>query len=296
VFSVRIGVIFPQSESGNATASQIKEYAQGVDALGFKHILLFDHVVGAHPNRLSSLPNAPYNHETPFQEVFVTLGFMAAVTERVELVTGITILPQRQTALVAKQTAQIDNLSGGRLRLGVGVGWNAVEAEALGTSFQDRGRRCEEQVKVLKEFWTEPLVDFKGEFHDLEQVGINPLPIQRPIPIWFGGADERVLDRMARLGDGWMPAGRLSADRPAESKTKIDEIRALVRGAGRDPEKFGFEGWVRFSDKEDGLNRSAEIWREIGATHLSINTMGMGFGSLPEHLKALERASKFLEV
>src|SRR5579864_3397066 len=197
---MRIGVVFPQTEIGNDPIA-IRDYAQAVEDLGYQHVLAYDHVLGA---GLAHRPNwqGPYTSETPFHEVFVLFGYLAAVTHKVELVTGILIVPQRQTALVAKQAAQVDILSQGRLRLGVGIGWNEVEYEALGEDFHTRGARSGEQITVLRLLWTQPVVDFKGRWHHIPEAGINPLPVQRPIPIWLGGEADAVLERVGTMGDG----------------------------------------------------------------------------------------------
>src|SRR3970040_304736 len=200
---MRIGVVFPQTEIG-ADPYYIKDYAQAAEELGNSHILAYDHVIGANP---TSRPGwkPPYTHLDVFHEPFVLFGYMAGLTTKVAFVTGIIILPQRQTVLVAKQAAALDGLSGGRLRLGIGIGWNPVEYEALGENFQDRGRRSEEQIEVLRALWTKELVTFEGRWHKITDAGLNPLPVQRPIPIWFGGGAEPVIRRIGRLGDGWMP-------------------------------------------------------------------------------------------
>src|SRR5438046_150863 len=203
---MQYGVVFPQIEFGNDVQA-IKDYAQTAEGLGYDYLLVYDHVLGAHPNREPKL-TGPYTYEHPFHEPMVFFGFLAGVTTRLELTTGILIVPQRQTVLVAKQAAEVDVLSGGRLRLGIGLGWNYVEYDALGEKFQNRGRRVEEQVEVLRKLWTEPLVNFKGAYHVINNAGLNPMPVQRPIPIWFGGSAEPALRRAARLADGWMPAGR----------------------------------------------------------------------------------------
>src|SRR5712671_7790587 len=183
------GVVFPQIEFGNDPHA-IKDYAQAAEGLGYDYLLVYDHVLSAHPDREPKL-TGPYTHEDPFHEPMVFFGFLAGVTTRLELTTGILILPQRQTALVAKQAAEVDVLSRGRLRLGVGLGWNYVEYEALGMSFTDRGKRIEEQIAVLRALWTQEVVDFKGRWHRIDRAGINPPPVQRPIPLWMGGGWDR---------------------------------------------------------------------------------------------------------
>lgn len=282
--SVRIGVVFPQTEIGNDPVA-IRDYAQAVEQLGYSHLLAYDHVLGAHPDRPGGW-NGPYTHESAFHEPFVLFAYLAGVTSRLELVTGIIILPQRQTALVAKQAAAVDVLSGGRLRLGVGIGWNAVEYEALGENFHDRGRRLEEQVEVMRSLWTEPVVTFVGRWHRITQAGINPLPVQRPIPLWMGGMSEPVLRRVARIGDGWCPQSR-----------PFDEMRAMLKRlsdyaleAGRDPTTIGIEGRVDLATgTPDEWVKNAKGWRDLGATHVSLNTMRGGFGSADGHLKVLRR-------
>jgi probable F420-dependent oxidoreductase len=285
---MNIGVVFPQTEIAQ-DPSAIREYAQAVESMGYTHILAFDHVLGANPNRPGGW-KGPYTYQHAFHEPFVLFGFCAAVTRRIELVTGIVILPQRQTALVAKQAAAVDVLSGGRLRLGIGVGWNPVEFEALGENFKNRGKRVEEQLEVMRLLWTKELVTFEGQWHRVPDAGIRPLPVQQPIPVWMGGESEVVVRRAARLADGWMPHFRPGA--PAQAT--VDRLHGLVREAGRDPAKFGIEG--RFSLAQvPAEERAREIagWRAMrGITHLCVNTMGLGLASPEEHMRTLERFRK----
>ena len=229
---MRIGVVFPQTELGSDPIV-IRDYAQTAEGLGFTHLLAYDHVLGANPDRPGGW-SGPYTHLTPFHEVFVLLSYLAGVTRQLELVTGIVILPQRQTALVAKQTATLDVLSGGRLRLGVGLGWNEVEYTALNENFHTRGKRMEEQVALLRRLWTEPLVDFKGNWHTIPDAGINPLPIQRPIPVWFGGMTEAAMRRIARLADGWIILHRSAA----EAKPALALLDRLLDETGRSRNGF----------------------------------------------------------
>lgn len=282
---MKIGVVFPQVEIGNDPTA-IRDYAQAVEAMGYTHILAFDHVLGA--NRASHPDlKGPYTHEHAFHEPFVLYGFLAALTRRVELVTGIIILPQRQAALVAKQAAAVDVLSGGRLRLGVAVGWNFVEFEALGEDFTTRGRRIEEQIEVMRALWTRPLVTFEGRWHRITDAGINPLPVQRPIPLWMGGDSEVVIRRAARLADGWMPHFRPGP----EAQAVVDRLHGWVKEAGRDPARFGIEG--RFTLAQVPRNRWAKevaAWRAMrGVTHLSIHTVGLGLKSPADHVETLRR-------
>lgn len=282
---MRIGVTFPQTEFGG-DAGAVRAYGQRVEELGFTHILAYDHVLGADP-KVHQGWAGPYDVRTTFHEPLVMFGYLAAVTTTVELVTGVIILPQRQTALVAKQAAEVDLLSGGRLRLGVGLGWNAVEFEALGEDFSNRGRRSEEQVEVMRRLWTEPSVTLTGRHHTITGAGLAPLPVQRPIPVWFGAASARAYERAGRLGDGWFPMMM-----PGRG---LDEARAAVEqaavAAGRDPAVLGMEGRVDWSAGRDRVRDGLAAWAAAGATHVSINTMGAGLGGVDGHLAALEAAA-----
>jgi len=282
---VKVGVVFPQVEIGDDPVV-LRDYAQAVEGLGFDHIIAYDHVLGAHPDRFEGRFRPPYTHETPFHEPFVLFGFLAGLTQRVELVTSIVILPQRQAALVAKQAAEVDVLSGGRLRLGVGIGWNFVEYEALNENFRNRGRRVEEQVEVMRRLWTQDLVDFEGRWHTLRQAGIKPRPVQRPVPVWFGGGADTVLRRIARIGDGWFPQFRPGA----ESQATLERLRGYVREAGRREEDVGVEGRISvYNTPEERWAESARWWREQRATHISFNTMGVGLASPQQHIDTLRR-------
>ncbi|GHO47854.1 LLM class F420-dependent oxidoreductase [Ktedonospora formicarum] len=287
---MQIGVTFPQTEIGSDPAV-IRDYAQTVEGLGYKHILAYDHVLGADT---STRPDwsGPYTSKTMFHEVFVLFGYFAALTH-LELVTGILILPQRQVALVAKQAAEIDVLSGGKLRLGVAVGWNAIEYEGLGMDFRTRGKAIEEQVEVLRQLWSKEVVDFKGQFTTIPQAGLNPLPPHHSIPIWMGGSGDKFLRRAARLADGWFPLGALSE----EMREAIDHLRGYLRDAGRDPSTFGIEAKIDASQGNlDDLVRWTEEWRKLGATHISINTMNAGYTSPTEHMQTLRRYKEAIGI
>ena len=278
---MQIGVIFPQTEIGNDPAV-IKDYAQTAESLGFSHILAFDHVLGANP--ASHTLTGPYRHTHPFHEIMVLFGYLAAITETIGFMTGVVILPQRQTALVAKQPAALDVLSGGRLRFGVGIGWNQVEYEALGEDFTNRGRRSEEQIEVMRALWTQDLVTFKGEWHTITDAGLNPLPVQRPIPIWIGGYAAPVLRRIGRMADGWV-FGEGDA-----TQEMIDTIHGHAREAGRDPGDIGLEVMVGL--KEGGPERCAATvaqWRGRGASHAALDTMGAGLSTAQDHMDAIRR-------
>jgi probable F420-dependent oxidoreductase len=282
--TLNFGVIYPQTEYPPEPAA-VRDFSQAAEALGFTHIVAYDHVLGANPERPGGW-KGPYTHLSAFLEPFVLYSFMAACTTRLGFLTGILILPQRQTALVAKQSATLDVLSGGRLRLGVGLGWNEVEYVALGEDFHKRGRRIDEQLEVLRRLWTEPLVVFRGREHQIDDAGLNPLPQQRPIPIWFGGHDERVLRRAARLGDGWIPNFKSAAD----AGRALEALRAYRAEAGRDGLPFGIEARLAYGDgTPDAWRASIESWRQAGATHISLNTMGAGLATADAHLHAIRR-------
>ena len=288
---MNVGVIFPQTEFG-ADPAALRDYAQTVEGLGFTHVTAYDHVLGANPDRPGGWRGS-YTHETSFHEPFILFSFMAAVTERLEFATGILILPQRQTALVAKQAASLDVLSGGRLRVGVGLGWNEVEYVALGEDFHTRGRRVEEQVMLLRHLWTEPLVNFSGEWHTIADAGINPMPVQRPIPIWFGGHHEAVLRRVANLGNGWMPNYRT----PREAQPSLDTLDQYLQQAGRARADIGIEAKLHYENADpDEWNAHLQSWRAAGATHASINTMGRGFATPAAHLAALRAFAEAINL
>jgi len=280
--------VFPQTELGGDVGA-VRAYGEGVEALGFTHVLAYDHVIGADPEVHRGWAG-PYDVRTTFHEPFVLFGYLAAATS-VELVTGIIILPQRQTVLTAKQAAEVDLLTGGRFRLGVGLGWNTVEYEALGKDFSNRGERLDEQVTLMRRLWTEPSVTHNGAHETVTGAGLAPLPVQRPIPVWFGGVAERALRRVGRLADGWFPQVP-----PGE---RLEEARAIIRQAaveaGRDPDALGIEGRVGWETGDvDRLVRQAGKWRDAGASHLGVNTMGAGLGSVDDHLAALAKAADAL--
>jgi probable F420-dependent oxidoreductase len=281
-------VTFPQTELGGDPGA-VRAYAEGVEELGYRHILVYDHVVGADP-KVHTGWNGPYDVHTTFHEPFVLYGYLAAVTRSLELVTGVIILPQRQTALVAKQAAEVDLLSGGRLRLGIGVGWNAVEYEALGEDFGSRGKRSAEQIALLRRLWTEQSVTFDGDFDKLTGAGIAPLPVQRPIPVWVGAASPPGYKRAGRLADGWFP---MMGPGPALEEARNVVERAAV-AAGRDPASIGMEGRVDWRGDVDAVIERLKQWAEAGATHVSVNTMGAGLKTVDDHLAALSRAAESL--
>jgi probable F420-dependent oxidoreductase len=286
---MRLGAIFPQNEFGNDPAA-IREWAETAEGLGYDHLLAYDHVLGAD---ITNRPDwsGPYNHETPFHEIFILFGYFAAVTSNVELVTDVLVLPQRQTALVAKQASAIDVLSGGRLRLGVGIGWNAVEYESLNENFRNRASRMEEQIAVLRALWTDPVVTFTGRWHTINEAGLNPLPVQRPIPIWIGGTADAAIERIGRIGDGWFP--QMGPNDTA--RAKLDILHTAAQAAGRDPATIGIEPRVNFGQVSPAeAAAQAAGWRDLGATHLSVGFMKAGYSTPHEHIAALREAKAAL--
>lgn len=280
----KAGVIFPQTESGSDPGF-IRDYAQTAEALGYDFLLAYDHVLGFDATRTNPTPGA-YTHETIFHEPFVLFAYIAAITERIELTTGVIILPQRQTALVAKQAAELDVLSGGRLRMGVGTGWNLPEYVALGQDFHTRGRREAEQITLIRKLWSEPVVDFEGTWDRVEGAGINPLP-GRHIPIWMGGREQVVLKRAARLADGWITTGQ-----PDDAmRETLGNVRTWVKDNGRDVSAFGVQGNVRYGEgNPEAVAGQAAAWRSLGATHVALNTMGAGLATPRDHIDAITRA------
>lgn len=288
---MQLGILFPQTEFGSDPAA-IRDFAQSAEQLGYSHILTYEHVLGANPERPGGWRGI-YSHKDAFMEPFALLSYMAALTQRIGFLTSILVLPQRQTALVAKQAATLDVLSGGRLRLGVGVGWNAVEYEALGRDFHNRGRRIEEQVQLMRKLWTQPLVQFHGKWHQVPDAGINPLPVQQPIPIWFGGHADSVLRRVARLGDGWLPTYRSAAD----AKPHLERLHLYLEEEGRDLGDLGLEVRIHYRDGDpERLAGEIEEWSVLGATHIGLNTMRSRLTGAAEHLAAVRRFAEALEL
>ncbi len=277
-----LGAVLPTNEIGG-DPSAIRDFAQAVEGMGFDHLLIYDHVLGADPavHRMTG----PYTDEHPFHEVFVTLSFIAACTRELGLATCVLVLPQRQTALVAKQAAQLAVLSGNRFRLGVGSGWNHVEYEALGENFKNRGRRQEEQIELMRSLWSDHLVDFDGEFHKVTAAGIEPRPTE-PIQVWFGGGHDRQLRRTAKIGDGWFPVGPPNPD----SAAMVEALRGYLRDHGRDAENFPMEPQAQFRGGNPELWVShAEKWAELGATAISIATMNAGLPDIDAHIDAVRQ-------
>jgi probable F420-dependent oxidoreductase len=284
---VRLGIGFPHQVIGTDPAA-VRDFAQAAEGAGFDYLSAIEHVAGAHAERFAGVdtgfPAPPYLHDYPFHEPFTLFAFLAGVTSRVELVTSVLVLPQRQTVLVAKQAAEVSLLTGGRLRLGVGVGWNHAEFEALGADFHTRGERTAEQVVVLRRLWTEPLVTFTGRWHTLDRVAIAPLPA-RPIPLWMGGGTGEVtLRRIARLADGWMPMARASAD----IEGLVARMRGYLQEAGREPSSLGIQATI--GGPAGQWAPEARRWEQAGATHLSLG------GAPDPGLTAMQRLERAIEI
>ena len=295
---MQVGVTVPIIEFG-ADLPAVRDFVQAAEDLGYAHIRISDHVLGADPQFHPEVRIFPYNYKSYVHEPFTLMGYLAAITKRLQLVAAILILPQRQTALVAKQAAEVDVLSGGRLRLGIGVGWNPVEYEALGEDFHDRGRRSEEQIAVLRALWTQEVVSFKGRWHQITHAGINPLPVQRPIPIWIGVGGplgpippEVSLRRIGRMADGWFPV--FPPDQAA--REVIARVHGYAREAGRDPAAIGMDCMMTLAGKgpEDWITE-VKAWEEMGATHLSVGTSGGELGSPQQHIDAIRRFKEVMD-
>ncbi len=285
-----IGVVLPTYELP-VEAAALAAYAQTAEQLGYAHLSVMDHVIGADLSRRPGWEE----RETlvDFHEPFVVLAFLAGATQRIELVTQVLVLPQRQTVLVAKQAAEVDILSGGRLRLGVGIGWSEPEFQALNEDYHTRGRRMEEQIAVLRALFTQEVVTFHGRWHHVEAMGIQPLPKQRPIPIWLGGNAEIAVQRVASIGDGWMPL--MEPDDAA--RETIARMREYARLAGRDPHAIGIQAALYFADKSpDDWRREVAAWKALGATHLTLYPLDAGLSSLAAHIEALERFKEAVGV
>lgn len=286
---MKIGVVYPQTEVQHDPA-WVRSFAEQLETLGYDHVIAYDHILGVDPGSPKAVRGL-YGIEDAFLSPLLLFSSMAAVTDELEFATAILVLPQRDAILVAKQAATLDVLSGGRLRLGVGIGWNSAEYDALGANFSNRGRRIEEQVSVLRELWTKPVVQFLGEWHRLEHVGIRPLPLQKPIPVWFGGYVDVVLQRVAHMGDGWFP-GFSDVE---EAKPVLDRLASYIEAQGRQWEDVGIEVRIRYGDGDlDALGAEVEAWSELKITHLSINTMRCGLKNQDDHLRAIERFAELL--
>ena len=306
---MKFGVVFPQTEIG-ADPGPVREFILEAEKLGFYGVMIFDHVIGGVRDRYPEV-DFTYDIDDAFHEIMVLMGYMAAITSRIKLVTGIVILPQRQTVLVAKQAAEVDLLSRGRLVLGIGAGWNPIEFDALGESFRNRGRRSEEQINLMRKLWTQKIVDYQGQWNKVRFAGLNPLPVQRPIPVWFGGHSDPVLERTGRIGDGWIPTAASGSegsrwaadpglpDLPAimppdsEAKLKVEAIHDSARNAGRNAADI--EIAVLSSPYDTDVKDEIEAWRSVGATQYYLTTMGIGLDSVEGHLETIRSFRKLVD-
>lgn len=285
---MKIGVIYPQTElRGDPEA--VRRIGLAAEEIGFDHLLAYDHVLGAHHDR-DPKPAGPYTDRHPFHDPLVMFGYLAAITRRIELVTGVIILPQRQTALVARQAADVDLLSNERLRLGIGIGWNHVEYEALGQDFRTRGKRVDEQVALLRELWSQSVVDFSGRFDRVDRATLNPRP-RRDIPIWLGGFSDPALRRAARIADGF-----IFADGGADSFDLLLRLRGFLKEAGRADGPFGLQCNMLLAKNVDAVVETAARWRDAGGTHVGVVTMGQGFTTIDEHIDYMRRSADALRA
>jgi probable F420-dependent oxidoreductase len=283
-----IGVVFPQNEMGGDRGA-VRAYGQAASDLGYTHLAAYDHVLGADTAVHGDL-GGPYTIRDTFHEPLVMFAYLAGCTN-LAFATSILIGPQRQSALLAKQAAEVDLLTDGRFRLGLGIGWNRVEYEALGKSFADRAAILEEQVGVLRQLWTQESVTVAGRFETITAAGLAPPPVQRPIPIWIGAWAPAALRRVGRLADGWFPQVR-----PGGGLSEaLETIAQGAREAGRDPASIQFEGRIDYASRDlERMARHAELWRQAGASHLSLNTMGAGCTGVDDHIAALTAVARAL--
>jgi probable F420-dependent oxidoreductase len=285
---MRLGVIFPHFEFGSDPLA-IRDYAQTAEALGYTHIGADDHVVGPNPDRPGGW-NGWVTHRTCIHEPLTLFAYLAGLTRTIEFSTCVLLLPQRQTVLVAKQAAEIDLLSGGRLRLGIGNGWNEIEYISLGKEFHNRGRRLDEQIALLRQLWTRDLVYFHGEFETVPDAGLNPHPVQRPIPLWFGGQSEAMLRRIARLGDGWMPLFATAA----EARPALAYLQQRLALHGRALTDIGLEARLPYDCPPEDWRQRIDHWQAVGATHFSLVTTGCGLQGPQAHIQAIQKFAKEL--
>jgi probable F420-dependent oxidoreductase len=287
--TLQIGIAFPQTEFGSDPLA-IRDFAQAAEDIGFNYMVAYDHVVGA---GVATRPDwkGPYTEKDTFQEPLMLFSYLAGVTRHIAFTTGVVILPQRQTVLFGKQAANLDIYCHGRLTIGVGLGWNEVEYEALGVPFKNRGTRADDQIQLLRRLWTEPTFSLRTAFHCVSEAGINPLPVQRPIPIWVGGDSPAAMDRAARLGDGWMPVAR-----PSKGAELLTRFREALHHVGRNPEDIGFQGHVtvgahlgRVPCTPEQAAQDVDVWKEAGATHVVFDAMRNGLCGPDAHTSMMRR-------
>jgi probable F420-dependent oxidoreductase len=284
---MQLGAVFSHGEIG-AEVAGIRDWAQAIQDLGYDFAVVSDHVVGAEAAEHPELPRV-FGIDSRLHEPLALFAFLAGIAPRLGVLSSVIILPQRQATLVAKQAAEIDVLNGGRLRLGVGIGWNPLEFTALGMDFRNRARRFEEQIEVMRRLWTERIVTFEGRYHSLPAIGINPLPVQRPIPLWFGAAAEAAVKRACNIGDGYLPLAPLEGS----WQLTIDKVHGWLQEAGRDPSTFGVEGRVNAeTGTPEEWSKTIEMWRGFGASHLSVGTHGLG--GVDAHVQRLKEVRELI--
>lgn len=290
---MQLGALVPFSDTGG-DPSLVRDFAQSLEAMGYDFLEAPDHVVGAKPEASENDDPRRIVADSLYHDPFVLLGFLSGCTTKLAFSTGVLIVAQRQTALVAKQAACLDVLSGSRFRLGIGVGWNPVEFTALNENFHNRGRRSEEQAQVMQALWAQPHVTFKGKYHTIDNAGINPRPAAGKVPLWYGGHHEHTLPRIAKWGDGWMP----NAYPPDQSALDVfAELRRLTEAQGRDPTAVGIEVWTSCgAGNEADWRREAAFWKQAGASHICLTTTfnrrhhnRIAGASIGDHLAAMER-------
>lgn len=278
---MKLGVVFPPGEI-EADPAVITDFVQAVEDLGYDYLMVYELIIDTR----SDQPPAAW------QEPFTLLSFIAAVTRKLELATGVSVLPSRQAVLVAKQAAELDRLCQGRLRLGVSVGWNAAEYQAMGASFGDRGQKLEEQIQLMRALWTQPFVTYSGKFHDLPEIGIYPQPVQRPIPVWIGGYADVVLRRVAAMGDGWLSYGLT----PETAPEQLERLNNYVIQAGRRPEEVGLNIVGVDITRPADWGELVGQWRQLGATHLDVVTRDAGLATPQDHLHAIRRFKEAIDA
>ena len=284
---MNLGVVLPTLELGPDPAA-IREYAQTAQALGYTHLVIQDHVLGVDP-AVHIGWSRPYTNKTLTPDPFIQAAFLSTAVPGMELVTGVVVLTQRQTVLVAKQAAEVDIMTKGHFRLGVGIGWNNVEYQALGEDFTNRGVRSEEQVELMRALWTQPSITFNGKWHQIDAAGINPLPVQRPIPVWFGGASDSVLKRTARMGDGWITSPQVQTYEA--NRAMLDRLYGFAEEVGRDPASIGIEGRIELVDNptEQDVLRAYREWHDLGVDIVTLSTRAVGLDSPRQQMDALKK-------
>ena len=284
---MNLGVVLPTVELGSDPAI-IREYAQTAQELGYTHLVIQDHVLGVDP-AVHVGWTRPYTYKTLTPDPFIQSAFLSSAVPGMELVTGVVVITQRQTVLVAKQAAEVDILTGGNFRLGVGLGWNKVEYDALGEDFTNRGVRSEEQVELMRALWTQQSVTFDGKWHHIDAAGINPMPVQRPIPVWFGGASDAVLKRTARMGDGWITSPQVQTYEA--NRAMLDRLYSFAEEVDRDPASIGIEGRIELVDHptDQDVIASHKEWKGMGVEIVTLSTRAVGLDSPRQQMDALKK-------